>query len=138
MKQAWNEVAEGFASLGRKITDRYHGEPPEPQESEAGGHEPEPAAALREAFDRLINAALDLGDRAVAVVRDDEIKTQAKRAANSLNEAIGATVDMIGDEISGLFRRPVSEPAPAPPVEATASDAEPAPEEPSEDPPPAP
>ena len=129
MKQAWNEVADGFTSLGKKITDRYHGEPPAPAadtsaQPGAADHERDPAGALRDAVERLVVAARDLGDRAVDVVRDEEVKTQAKHAATSLNEAISATVDMIGDQISGLFRRPVTESPPTPPVEATASDAE--------------
>jgi hypothetical protein len=103
MKHAWNDVADGFSALGRMMKERYQG---------AGDEEPDVAApkvdagaALREAVDRLVAAGRDLGDRAADVARDDEVKAQAKRAAASLNDALSATVDLIGEEVGGLFKR---------------------------------
>jgi hypothetical protein len=106
MKQAWNDVAEGFSTLGRMIKERYQG----PTEAEPGGDAtaggaPDAGAALREAFDRLVAAGRELGDRAADVARDDDVKAQAKRAASCLNDALSATVDLIGEEVGGLFRR---------------------------------
>lgn len=103
MKQAWNEVADGFSTLGRLMKERYQdaGE----EESATAGDTPDAAAALRDAFDRLRIAARDLGDRAADVARDDDVKAQAKRAASSLNDALSATVNLIGDQVGGLFKR---------------------------------
>jgi hypothetical protein len=102
MKDAWNEVADGFADLGRTMKERYQGdERPSPgAEANAAGE------ALRDAFERFVNAGRDVGLRAVDVLRDDDVKAQAKHAATSLNDALSATVDLIGREVGSLFRRP--------------------------------
>jgi hypothetical protein len=106
MKQAWNDVAEGFSTLGRMMKERYHGATGEDGGDAAqGGGGADSGAALREAFDRLVAAGRELGDRAADVARDDEVKAQAKRAAASLNDALSATVDLIGEEVGGLFGR---------------------------------
>lgn len=55
MKDAWNEVAEGFAKLGSVMRDRYRGST---QDAE-GTAEPASGAGLerlREAFERLVEA----------------------------------------------------------------------------------
>jgi hypothetical protein len=99
MKQAWNDVAEGFSALGRMMKERYHGESgDEPGAAATAGGTPDARAALRESFDRLVAAGRELGDRAADVARDDDVKAQAKRAAASLNDALSATV-------GGLFKR---------------------------------
>jgi hypothetical protein len=131
MKQAWSDVADGFTSLGRLVKTRYQGEPGDgTADAPPAADRPDPAGdagtALRDALQHLVDAGRDLGDRAADVARDDEIKEQAKRAAVSLNDALAATVDMIGEQVGSLFKR--SDPAPPsdvidPPVEATASDA---------------
>ena len=108
MKQAWNDVAEGFSRLGRMMKERYHGESgDDPGAAAKAGGTPD-AAALREAFNRLVAAGRELGDRAADVARDDDVKAQAKRAAASLNDALSATVDLIGEEVGGLFKRSAS------------------------------
>ena len=102
MKDAWNHVAEGFASLGRLMKERFEADEtaqPLPGEDTAAGE------ALREAFERLVAAGRDVGQRAVDVLRDDEVKGQAKQAATALNDALSATVDLIGREVGGLFGR---------------------------------
>lgn len=127
MKQAWSDVGEGFATLGRMMKDRYEGDD-EAAGAAADERDDEGAgAALREAVDRLVAAGKDLGDRASDVVRDDDVKEQAKRAASQLNDAIGATVDLIGAQVGGLFGRASAKVEqrttdPAPPTDATASD----------------
>jgi hypothetical protein len=105
MKQAWNDVAEGFSTLGRMVKERYHGESGEEPDAAATAGTSDARAALREAFDRLVAAGRELGDRAADVARDDEVKAQAKRAGASLNDALSATVDLIGEEVGGLFGR---------------------------------
>lgn len=103
MKQAWDDVADGFAQLGRAMKERYRGDDPD---------KPTPAAettaagdALRDAFDRFVGAGRDVGQRAVDVLRDQDVNAQAKQAAVSLNDALAATVDLIGRELGGLFKR---------------------------------
>jgi hypothetical protein len=106
MKQAWNDVAEGFSMLGRMMKERYQAT------SEGGAADAAAAAsakddeaALREAFDKLVAAGREFGDRAVDVARDDDVKAQAKRVAASLNDAVSATVELIGEHVDGVFNR---------------------------------
>jgi hypothetical protein len=89
------------------MKDRYQAGGDEPGGAEAGG-QPDAAATLRDAFDRLVAAGRELGDRAADIARDEEVRAQARRAATSLNDALSATVDLIGEEVGGLFKRPKS------------------------------
>ena len=102
MKDAWNEVTEGFAKLGTVMRDRYRsGTVDAPGDADAGtaaGFE-----RLREAFERLVEAGRDVGQRSVDVLRDADVNAQAKDAARSLNDALSATVDMIGNEVGQWF-----------------------------------
>jgi hypothetical protein len=51
MKQAWNDVAEGFSTLGRMMKERYHGASgDEPGAAATADGTPDARAALREAF----------------------------------------------------------------------------------------
>jgi hypothetical protein len=98
MKQAWNDAADGFAALGRTMKERYR----------SAGGEPETAAddaELRAAFDRFVEAGRDLTDRVADVATDDDVKAQAKRTANSFENALTTTVDEIATQLSGLFDR---------------------------------
>jgi hypothetical protein len=104
MKDAWNEVAEGFAKLGTVMRDRYRGG----TEDAAGAADTGTAAGidrLREAFERLVEAGRDVGQRSVDVLRDADVNAQAKDAARSLNDALSATVDMVGHEVGQWFSR---------------------------------
>jgi hypothetical protein len=106
VKDAWNEVAEGFSQLGQAMKARYRSA----DEADAGATSASGAEeGLREAFERFVAAGHDVGQRAVDVVRDADVNSQARQAAASLNDALSATVDMIGREVSGWFAR--SEPA---------------------------
>ena len=110
MKDAWNEVAEGFAKLGSVMRDRYRGETDDaPRIADTGTAADSGTAAgierLREAFERLVDAGRDVGQRSVDVVRDADVNAQAKDAARSLNDALAATVDMIGHEVGQWFGR---------------------------------
>lgn len=111
MKQTWNEVADGFSTLGRMMKERYRDTGGD--EAAAGGEAQDAGAALRDAFDRLLIAAREVGDRAADVVRDDDVKAQAKQAASSLNDALSATVELIGEQVGGLFKRGRDEARPA-------------------------
>lgn len=114
MKQAWNDVEEQFATLGRAMKDRYRGAAEGEPDDTADGDEQDSGAALRLAFERLVAAAREFGDRAGDVARDDDVKAQAKQAATSLNDALSATVNVIGEHVGGLFKRPDKRPTDAP------------------------
>ena len=107
MNEAWTDVAEGFSSLGAAMKDKLHADDdgPEPtQELVAAGD------ALGDALNRLIVAASDVGHRTVGIVRDEDVRGRVKEVATALNEALSATVDLVGREVAALFRR--SDPAP--------------------------
>jgi hypothetical protein len=102
MKDAWADVAEGFSSLGRAIKDRYQGDDSStsPEAAAAGLDQ-----ALRDALDRFVAAGREIGQRAVDVVRDPDVGAQARQAAARLDDALSATVDVIGHEVAGWFGR---------------------------------
>ena len=88
MKQAWNDVADGFSTLGGMMKERYQGASgDETADAATAAGESDAGAALRDTFDRLVAAGRELGDRAADVARDDDVRAQAKRAAASLNDA---------------------------------------------------
>ena len=127
MKDAWNEVAEGFAQLGGAMKDRYRGDAQEASGGEAAAA-PGPDQ-LREAFARLVEAGREVGQRSIEVLRDADVNAQARQAATSLNDALAATVDMIGNEVGRWFGREGTTTATvddtAVPVEAHGRDADP-------------
>ena len=98
--------------LGRMMKERYQAaDAGEAGDAAAAAGAQHDEAAFREAFDKLVAASREFGDRAVDVARDDEVKAQAKRVAASLNDAVSATVDLIGEHVDGLFNRPTGEDA---------------------------
>jgi hypothetical protein len=103
MKDAWADVAEGFSSLGRTIKDRYEGDEPPPRPGAATSGLDD---ALRDAIERFVDAGREIGQRAVEVIRDPQVSAQARQAATRLEDALSATVDTIGHEVAGWFRRP--------------------------------
>jgi hypothetical protein len=115
MKQAWRDVEDGFSTLGQMMKERYQGATDDHAEAaDTSPDSDEPRVALQAAFDKLRAAGRDFGERAADVVRDDDVKSQAKRAASSLNNALSATVDLIGEQFAVLFKRSRSEgPPPA-------------------------
>ena len=106
MKQAWRDVEERFSTLGSMMKEHYQGET-----DDAAAPSAERSNAVRDALEQLVVAGRQLGERTADVIRDDDVKDQAKRAAASLNAALSATVDLIGDQIAGLFKRPEVEEA---------------------------
>jgi hypothetical protein len=127
MKQAWRDVEDGFSTLGQMMRERYQGATDDhAEEVDTSTDSDEPRLALQAAFDKLIAAGRDFGERAADVVRDDDVKSQARRAASSLNNALSATVDLIGEQVAVLFKRSRSEGG-APPAVSKA-------EPPSDDP----
>jgi len=107
MKQAWNDVAENFSMLGRTMKERYQAaNAGEAGDAATAAGAQDDDAALRAAFDKLVAAGREFGDRAVDVARDDHVKAQAKRVSASLNEAMSATVELLKEQVDGLFNRP--------------------------------
>ncbi|HEY5874380.1 MAG TPA: hypothetical protein VIT64_03725 [Ilumatobacteraceae bacterium] len=107
MKHAWNDVAENFSMLGRTMKERYqaaNADEADDAATAAGAQDDD--AKLRAALDKLVAAGREFGDRAVDVARDDHVKAQAKRVSASLNEAMSATVELLKEQVDGLFNRP--------------------------------
>jgi hypothetical protein len=125
MKNAWNDVADSFSKLGQTMKDRYRGageetdsfaEPEGPAETASGK---DPTAALREAFDQLLAAGREFGERTTGFVRDDAVRDQFKNVATSINDALEATLDQIGKEARGFFKPSRREDGAAPAVDGT-------------------
>ena len=108
-KQAWNDVGERFASLGKRLSERY-------QEAGRGGE-----ADARETQRTLEDTAKEIGEQITrgldalgATIRDDEAKADLKQALTAVGDALGATFD----EAAEAIRRTVGskdENAPPPP-----------------------
>ena len=104
MKQAWDSVADGFSTLGRMMKERYQDTGENGETATVDGAS-DTDAAFRQAFERLVAAGRELGARASDVARDDDIKAQAKRATSSLSDALSTTMNFLGEEVGGFFRR---------------------------------
>ena len=115
MKQAWNDVEQRLSALGQMVKEHYRGaDDGQPDADATAGGDGDAGAELKGAFERLVAAVRDVGERAADVARDDDVKAQARQAAASLNDALSATVNMIGEQVGGLFKRQdkkVAEPA---------------------------
>jgi hypothetical protein len=98
-KQAWNDVGERFASLGKRLSERYR---------EAG---PSGEADARETQRKLEDAAKEVGDQVTraldalgATIRDEAAKADLKQALNAVGEALGATFDEAAEAIRRTVR----------------------------------
>lgn len=105
MKQAWSDVEQRVSALGQMVKEHYRGAGDGEQEADAiaGGRDAGPE--LKAAFERLLAAVREVGERAADMARDDDVKAQARQAASSLNDALSATVNMIGEQVGALFKR---------------------------------
>lgn len=103
VKDGWGQVAEEFSNVGRAMKGRYVGDRPSTAGRADAGESQE---GLRDALERFIAAGRDIGQRATDVLRDADVNAQVKQASVSLNDALSATVDMIGREVAGWFGRP--------------------------------
>lgn len=125
VKQAWNEVSDGFSSLGRLMKDRL-GAAESTTESSEQEHE-RSETAFRAALETVVAAAREFGERAADIVKDPELKAQAKLAIGSLNAALTATADQVGEDVRGLLKRAstkgaTEDRAPEPPGPSQSSD----------------
>jgi hypothetical protein len=107
MKQRWEDVGQRFEALGRVVKERYQSAESASETAHAAEHDDagQERAALREAFEKVVAAAQELGERAASIVRDPAVKEQTTLVARSLNEALTASVDQIGDEVGRLLKR---------------------------------
>ena len=121
VKDAWSEVADGFAKLGAAMRERYR---QEADDAPAGAVTSDAVGAerLREAFERLVTAGRDVGQRSIDVLRDADVNAQAKDAARALNDALSATVEMIGNEVGQWFGRSDNSSAPTSAAEEDADE----------------
>ena len=103
MKQRWEDVGQRFEALGRAVKERYQSAETAPAAEQHDASEER--AALREAFEKIVAAAHELGERAASIVQDPAVKEQTTLVARSLNDALTASVDQIGDEVGRLLKR---------------------------------
>ena len=86
----------------------------------------EVGAKFGDAFEQLGAALRELGRKLTGVVNDDDLRDQAKQAAQSLDGALSKTVDTVGDQVEGLVRRVTKRSPKAPdgagPIDAATSD----------------
>lgn len=112
MKQAWNDVAEDFNRLGKVMKERFQGQAgdAEPEDDRATDDRAAAQAGVRAAFDRLLAAGREFGDRIAEVVTGDDVKDQAKQTGQRLSDAMTTTADLLGDQVrdvlKGVRRRP--------------------------------
>ena len=131
-KKAWDEVGEGFARLGRSISERHRqlGDERAERAADASGEsEGRMADAVRRATDELDRAFAALGD----TFRNDEAREQARDTGRKLSDALRITFSTFGEEVRRTFgdrQSPGStsgsdehlEPAPPPPPAPPGSD----------------
>jgi hypothetical protein len=119
-KQAWEQVVDGFAELGRALRERVAAatggtadgaaaaEPAPSAQADAAGKEPgsaqagserDDSRAVTDALNALADAARRLGETASAAVTDPALRDSAVRVADRLGTALSATVEEIGGNL---------------------------------------
>lgn len=86
----------------------------------------EVGAKFGDALEQLGTALKELGRKLTGVVSDEDLRGQAKQAAQSFDGALSKTVDTVGDQVEGLVRRATKRsgdkaPAASEPIDANAS-----------------
>ncbi len=114
IKRSWDDVTEGFTNLGKAVKDRYDG---------AARSGTEAAGATKEAFDGLADVVRQLGDKLAGVVKDEDLRAQTSEAMRTLSNALTVTVDTIGDQVGGFFKRKQMHTDDAPRTDAVDTDA---------------
>ena len=103
VKQVWRELADQVGALGTTIQDRLQDAGSGDATSDDADHS-EHDAALRDAFEQLVQAGKEFGERLGDVDRDDEVKQRAKAATSSLDAALRATVDLVVGKVGNVVR----------------------------------
>ena len=65
----------------------------------------EVGAKFGEAFEQLGAAMRELGKRLTGVINDEQLRDQAKQAADSFDGALTKTVDTVGEQVDTLVRK---------------------------------
>jgi len=97
-RQAWDDVGERFAALGRRVKQHYE---------EQGGREGAAPADRREVEEALRKLADSLDQAFTAVgnaVRDPAFGDETRRAADSLGEALSTTFAEVSDDLRDRFK----------------------------------
>ena len=100
MKHAWSEVGGRFSALGEAVKQRSKAKTATaPADASVDDDD---RSALRDAIGKLKAAAKEFGDTASTVVKDPDVRAHTKDVAQSLNTALSATVDQLGDDACKL------------------------------------
>ncbi len=91
--EAWEEVGSHFTRLGRRFRENYAAR-------EGKG---EVGPDVKDAFKGLVDAAERVASTIGDTVRDEDVRSEAKAAANSFVEALGTTFSEVGDELRKVF-----------------------------------
>ena len=113
MRRAWDEVGEGFSTLGRMISERYRDQGGEGATRPGDAEDNAVADAIRRATEELDRAFTSLGD----TLRDDEARRQMRDTGTKLSDALKVTFTKVSDEIRrtvGNRRSPGSNDPPDP------------------------
>ena len=99
MKQRWEDVGQRFEALGRVLKERYQSAEHAPDTAHAAEQDEasEERAALREAFDKIVEAAQELGERAASIV--------PRPGCQGADHARGAIAERGPDSVRGPDRR---------------------------------
>lgn len=103
---AWNRVNEQFGALADRVKQHYQ------TQDEAAPTATEASDSVRDALRTLGDAADRLASTVGDAVRDPDVKSNARLAANSLVDAIGLTLSQIGGDLRARTdRRPAADDA---------------------------
>ncbi len=96
---AWNRVSEQFARLGENLRQRFESDAPDAPTVEGARD------TLQDAFRSVGDAAEKLANTVGSVIRDPQVKDEAKQAASSLVDALGLTFSQVSDTIRRRMER---------------------------------
>jgi hypothetical protein len=98
-KEAWNDVAERFASLGRHVADRYR-DLDEGMEDDAEERRRRLQEAAHELSEQVSRAFAAVGE----TFRDEQSKGELKDAVRAVGDAIALSVDETVDAVRRAAR----------------------------------
>jgi len=107
-KRAWDEVGEGFAKLGRIISERYRDMGEERASHPTTAEKEGVADAIRRATDELDRAFTSLGD----TLRDDEAREHVQDTGRKLSDALKVAFTAVSEAVGSRRSRGPSESPP--------------------------
>ncbi len=99
-KDAWDQVGDHFAGVGRRLSERYKALGSEQADAPSADQE-KVKEAIRTVTAQLDRAFTSLGD----TLRDPEAQAGLKKAVGSLGDALTATFSEAADRIRGMGSR---------------------------------